>query len=218
MKAIVFDFNGTMFPDGEKHRIVWGEFLEKRLGRTITDEEFLAHAWGPTTDKVLRHFFGEQLGEDEIIRLGEEKEAIYRRLCLEDPETLKLTDGLPEFLDRLKENGAPIAIATGAGLSNLQFYFETFGLARWFSMDRVVYDDGKLPGKPDPAIYIEACALLGVEPGDCAVFEDSSAGLRSAYAAGVGEIIAVSASEPAEALLALPGVSRVIRDFRDVAI
>ena len=32
MKAIVFDFNGTMFLDADKHRVVWREFLEERLG------------------------------------------------------------------------------------------------------------------------------------------------------------------------------------------
>lgn len=215
--AIVFDFNGTMFLDGEKHLRAWREFLETHLGRVIGEQEFLTYAWGPTNDVVLRHFFGE-LTAGEIERLGEEKEAIYRRICLEEPESLKLTDGLPEFLDKLKERDVPIAIATGAGLTNLKFYFETFGLAKWFSMDRVIYDDGRLPGKPDPAIFIEACALLRVEPRDCAVFEDSPAGIRSAHAAGIGEIIALATANPPEVLKALPGVARVIRDFREISI
>ncbi|NLD58567.1 MAG: HAD family phosphatase [Clostridiales bacterium] len=218
MKAIVFDFNGTMFLDGEKHRRAWGEFLERRLGRAIGEQEFLKYAWGPTNDRVLRHFFGEQLTADEIDALGEEKEAIYRRICLEEPETLKLTAGLPEFLDKLREGGVPMAIATGAGIANLRFYFETFGLSRWFPPDRVIYDDGRLPGKPDPAIYIAACALLCVEPKDCTVFEDSLAGIESARAAGIGEIVALATSMPAEALKKMPGVARAIRDFREFSI
>ena len=40
-------------------------------------------------------------------------------------------------------------------------------------------------GKPDPEIYLKAAAMLGVEPGDCIVVEDSSNGVASAKAAGM---------------------------------
>ncbi|MBV4457845.1 HAD-IA family hydrolase [Pseudomonas sp. COR58] len=39
-------------------------------------------------------------------------------------------------------------------------------------------------GKPDPAGYRLAAARLGVEPGDCLVFEDATAGILAAEAAG----------------------------------
>jgi HAD superfamily hydrolase (TIGR01509 family) len=39
-------------------------------------------------------------------------------------------------------------------------------------------------GKPHPEPYERACAALGVDPGDCIVFEDSETGARSGNAAG----------------------------------
>ncbi|WP_085579931.1 MULTISPECIES: HAD-IA family hydrolase [unclassified Pseudomonas] len=39
-------------------------------------------------------------------------------------------------------------------------------------------------GKPDPAGYRLAAERLGVEPGDCLVFEDATAGILAAEAAG----------------------------------
>ncbi len=40
-------------------------------------------------------------------------------------------------------------------------------------------------GKPDPAVYLEGCRLLGVDPREAIAFEDSPVGVQSARAAGV---------------------------------
>ena len=47
IRAIVFDFNGTMFLDTDKQRRSWDEFFLRRIGRPLTDEEFLRGACGP---------------------------------------------------------------------------------------------------------------------------------------------------------------------------
>ena len=108
-----------------------------------------------------------------------------------------------------------MAIATGAGRGNLDFYFDAFHLERWFSRDRVVYDDGTLPGKPAPDVYLRACERINVAPRDCLVVEDAFAGIEAARNAGVEAIVAVTATNPAPALKALPGVKAVIDDYRD---
>ena len=144
-----------------------------------------------------------------------EKEEIYRRLCREDVEGLRLIEGLPEALDRLQARGVPMVIATGAGRENMDFYFEAFHLERWFDWRHVIYDDGTLAGKPDPDVYLRACARLGVAPENCVVVEDSYAGFASANAAKVGAIIAITATNPAGALEKLPGVKAIIDDYRD---
>jgi mannitol-1-/sugar-/sorbitol-6-phosphatase len=40
-------------------------------------------------------------------------------------------------------------------------------------------------GKPDPEGFLKAAAGLGVEPGECVVFEDSGAGIAAGQAAGM---------------------------------
>ena len=110
----------------------------------------------------MRHFSRADWTRRGSRPLTEEKEGIYRRLCREDVERFRLADGLPEALDRLQARGVPMAIATGAGRGNLDFYFEAFHLERWFDWDHVIYDDGTLPGKPAPDVYLRACARLGV--------------------------------------------------------
>lgn len=80
----------------------------------------------------------------------------------------------------------------------------------------MVYDDGTLPGKPAPDVYLRACARLGVAPQDAIIFEDAFAGIASAHAAGAGAIVAITATNPASALANLPGVKAVIDDYRDL--
>jgi sugar-phosphatase len=48
----------------------------------------------------------------------------------------------------------------------------------------LVTSDDVPVGKPDPAGYLRAASLVGVEPADCLVVEDADAGLVAARAAG----------------------------------
>ena len=215
MKALAFDFNGTMYMDTDKHRQAWNLFFQKHIGRPLEEEEFLHYACGPAVENIMRHFFPQVTDAALITALAGEKEEIYRRLCREDVEGLRLIEGLPEALDRLQARGVPMVIATGAGRENMDFYFEAFHLERWFDWRHVIYDDGTLAGKPDPDVYLRACARLGVAPENCVVVEDSYAGFASANAAKVGAIIAITATNPAGALEKLPGVKAIIDDYRD---
>ena len=54
-------------------------------------------------------------------------------------------------------------------------------------------------GKPAPDLFLHAAAQMGVAPGDCAVVEDSPAGIEAARAAGMAVIgfIGGSHAEPA---------------------
>lgn len=54
-------------------------------------------------------------------------------------------------------------------------------------------------GKPDPAPFLLAAQLLGVDPADCLVIEDAPAGLTAAKAAGAARL-AVSTTHPADRL------------------
>ena len=215
MKALAFDFNGTMYMDTDKHRQAWNLFFQKYIGRPLEEEEFLHYACGPAVENIMRHFFPQVTDAARITALAGEKEEIYRRLCREDVEGLRLIEGLPEALDRLQARGVPMVIATGAGRENMDFYFEAFHLERWFDWRHVIYDDGTLAGKPDPDVYLRACERLHMPPRECVVVEDAFAGIAAAQNAGVGAIIAITATNPAGALEKLPGVKAIIDDYRD---
>ena len=52
-------------------------------------------------------------------------------------------------------------------------------------------------GKPAPDPYLRAARLLGRDPRDCVVFEDSAPGIRAARAAGAGLVVGVGAGSAA---------------------
>jgi sugar-phosphatase len=54
-------------------------------------------------------------------------------------------------------------------------------------------------GKPSPEPFLKGAALLGFNPADCLVFEDSPAGISSARSAGM-EVIALQTTYDAEQL------------------
>ncbi len=211
--GVIFDFNGTMFFDGEIQEKSWRIFLDHKIGRMISDEEFQKYVHGCHADLSLAYFLNRSLSREEIEQLSEEKEEVYRRLCLQNREGFKLAEGLVEFLDDLKERKIPFTIATASGLNNLKFFFEYLQLDSWFEFDQVVYDDGFIPSKPDPFIYLKAAENIGILPENCIVFEDAVSGLEAASRAGIGRIIGVSSSMTREQLLQVPGVSETIADY-----
>lgn len=77
----------------------------------------------------------------------------------------------------------------------MEFYLEDLGLKRWFTLDRIVYDEGTLPCKPDPAFYIEAARRLGLTP-RMRHRRDSRTGIQAAVNAGAGRIVAMDRTTP----------------------
>ena len=64
---------------------------------------------------------------------------------------------------------------------------------------RLVTADQVTRGKPHPEPFLAGAALLGVEPAECVVFEDSSSGASAGRDAGC-IVVATTFSHPAESL------------------
>lgn len=56
-------------------------------------------------------------------------------------------------------------------------------------MKTVVYDDGTLPGKPAPDIYLRAAEKIQMPPANCMVIEDAKSGIKSACSAKIGLVV-----------------------------
>ncbi|MCK1991060.1 HAD family phosphatase [Peribacillus muralis] len=191
MKGIIFDFNGTMFLDSHLHEQAWFYMVKKYSPKAISDKDILINIHGRTNKEILTHFISKELTGEEIEKMSFEKEAYYRELCLKNKDELKLTNGLVDMLNQLKASGTPITIATATVKENVEFYFDIFHLEQWFDFDKVTFDDGSFPGKPEPDIFIIAANKLGLIPNECLVIEDAFSGLTAAKKAGIGKIIAI---------------------------
>jgi len=188
IKGAIFDFNGTLFWDTAFHDLAFDIFLEKH-NIQLTGEEKRIKIHGQTNPDIMRSIFGVQLTEKEINDYSQDKELIYRQLCIND---LKFAPSAEDLFDFLKANNIPFTIASSSGIENISFYFANMGLDRWFSLDKVVYNNGTFRGKPYPDGFLAAAKKLQVRPEECAIFEDSVAGIEAAENAGAGKIYIVN--------------------------
>ena len=214
-KGIIFDFNGTLYWDSALHKKAWREYSKILRGKMFTDEEMVKYMFGRTNELIIKYLIGKQPTAEMVEKYGQEKEALYRKMCLDEPEKFHLAKGVIDFLDYLKENDIPRTIATMSDKTNVDFYVENFNLSKWFDIDKIVYSDGKIAGKPAPDIYEIAASNLNLAPKDCIVVEDAISGITSAKDAGIGKIIAICSEEPRELYETIPEVSGIIKDFTE---
>jgi beta-phosphoglucomutase-like phosphatase (HAD superfamily) len=78
-------------------------------------------------------------------------------------------------------------------LGNIEALTEVLGISRFF--DALVSAE-RMPGKPDPAVFLEAARRIGEPPRSCIVIEDSVHGIDAARSAGM-KCIAVTNTHPA---------------------
>lgn len=215
-KGIIFDFNGTLLFDSEKHLEAWREYSKHLRGTPFSDEEMRDYMFGRTNEDIIAYAIGKKPAPELVEKLGLEKEAVYRDMCRNDRENFKLAPHAEEFLEFLVENDIPHTIATMSGIENVEFYIEEFKLEKWFDIDKIVYANGKIPGKPAPDIYLIAAKNLGLTPAECIVVEDAVSGINAAANAGIGKIIAMASMEPVELYKKMPSVGEVITDFEQL--
>ena len=114
---------------------------------------------------------------------------------------LPLLPGAVEVVERLGRRW-PLGLASSSPRRLIDSVLESAGLAQQFKVS--VSTEQVAAGKPSPAVYQTVVQQLGVQPSHAVAIEDSSNGLRSAAAAGLG-VVAVphEAFPPAADALAL---------------
>lgn len=216
MKGIIFDFNGTLFFDSHMHYEAWRIYSKKLRGYEFTDDEMRQKMFGRTNADIIEYAIGEKPTPEMVEKLAKEKEGMYRQMCLKDREHFVLSPCAEKFLDYLKMNNIPMTIATMSEWDNVEFYIKEFNLARWFDLDKIVYSNGKIAGKPAPDIYQIAAKNLNLSPKDCIVVEDAVSGINSAKAAGIGMIIAIASIEDDSLYSSIPCVKQIIHNFDEI--
>lgn len=212
-QAVIFDFNGTMFYDSAYHNQVWKDIYKEYRGVELTDEELASSIHGRNNEKIIEFMTEGKLSQAENEALSKEKEARYRKLCREHPETTVLAPGLIEFLNELKKRNIPFTIASASIKENIDFFISTFHLDTWMDPSLIVYDDGSYPDKV--SMFQTAAKHLQVPIEECLIFEDSDSGIRFAKGAGAKGIIAINSTQDKERYAKFPYVLAVLNDYVD---
>lgn len=187
MKAVLFDFNGTLFFDTGFHLDAWSKIYSEYHEGAVSapDSGFYC---GPCNDVIIQRI-APQLSKEERAKCSAHKEAIYREICMQNPQKLHLSEGAEELFEYLEEKEVLFALATASIRANVDFYYQTFSLDWWFERNLCVYDDGSYADKGE--MQLEAARRLDVNFSDCIVVEDSLTAIGHARKNGAGLVIGI---------------------------
>jgi len=215
-KGIIFDFNGVILWDTQWHIEAWLK-VAKEAGVGLTEKE-IENDFGKTGVEIFKSLLGEELSEAEAQKWTEKKEEIYREIAASKGKLFSLSPGCEELFNLIKARNIPTNIATASIKSNLQFFIDNLHLGKWFDIDKIIYDNGDLPGKPSPVMYQRATKKINLQARDCLIVEDSTMGLASANNAGAGKLIALGPKEKTKKLEQVVGVKKVITQLNEITI
>ncbi|WP_246483374.1 HAD family hydrolase [Alkalicoccobacillus gibsonii] len=179
MKAFIFDMDGVII-DSEPHHVEVEIATAKRYGATITEEDLAEYTGMVSLDMWER--------VKEKHGLTGEVRDIHDHAHTEKLKRLKESDltpikGIPELMKKLSERNIPMAVASSSPRAYIEAVLQKFNIEDDFTS--VISGEEVDQGKPAPDIYLETASVLGVDPKDCVVLEDSHNGARSAKAAGM---------------------------------
>ncbi|MBS4171795.1 HAD family hydrolase [Bacillus sp. FJAT-49736] len=178
MKAVIFDFDGTMV-DTES---LWFEasknILEEEFGFQLPIEKFASFI-GTTDEELLQYYF-EEVGDTFI------KEAFTEKLeatLNEKSKDLGLRPGFLTFFQQVKNAGLKIGMATSSSRAWVEPFLRKFQILEDF--DVICTRDDVEKVKPDPKLYLLALEKLAVKAEEAIAIEDSVNGSAAAIKAGI---------------------------------
>lgn len=197
LKAVIFDVDGTLLDTERIYMQAWKDAAAE-LGYVITDE--LLRKTRAINVKDAARIFETEIGNGfsyEKTRVGRVRiaEEIIKR------ESPILKPGVAELLDWLTKNGIRLSVASSTHLKGTKEHLAESRILERFEV--VVGGDMVTKGKPNPDIFLKAAELLGLEPAECIVVEDSPAGIRAAYSAGMKAVLVPDQAAITEEIIAM---------------
>ncbi len=204
-KAFLFDLNGTMIDDMQYHIKAWYRILNE-LGANISKERVKEECYGKNNELLERVFPG-RFTKQEKDQLSLEKEKQYQA---EFKPRLKLIDGLDDLLKKTHEAGIKMAIGSAAIMFNIDFVLDGLNIRNYF--DVLISADDVTLSKPDPETFLKCAEKLGVDAGDCLVFEDAPKGVEAAMHANM-KVVVITTMHTKEEFVAYQNILYFIDDF-----
>ena len=190
-EGVLLDLDGTLVDSiaaVERSWIRWcGEFG--------VDPTRLRGMHGVTAANVIEGLLPPEVREQAHLRI--------REIEVADVDDIVVLPGAAELLRALADASVPTAIVTSGTRDLAEARIAATGLLH---PPVVVTASDVERGKPWPDPWLLGARLLGVDPGECVVIEDSMAGLRAAREAGCRGLVAVTSTTAPDELATLAGL------------
>jgi putative hydrolase of the HAD superfamily len=182
VRALLFDFDGTMLETESSSYGAWRELLGEH-GYELTPDTWSA-AVGTIGAVDPVGLLEAHLGETVDARALRTRQAErHREMLLEEV----LRPGVHEVAEEARRRGLHTAIVTSASERWVREHLGRLGLEDDWELIVAANGDPQR-AKPNPLLYEEALDQLGVAPEEALAIEDSPPGVAAAKAAGITTI------------------------------
>ena len=178
-RALIFDCDGVLVDREPISNRVFCELLAE-AGVSMTVEQSTRTYVGMTLPMIVARVRSDH--GDAAADLVERE--LTRRIVAAFERELRPMPDIDRVLERSPQ---PRAVASSSNLDRLFGAIRCADLGRWFG-EHIYSAVMVAHPKPAPDLFLLAAERLGVRPSECVVFEDSSAGVRAAVAAGMTPI------------------------------
>lgn len=177
IKAILFDADGTLMDSIASWRKALRTVLERR-GFPYSEEDFQVLI--PLTTKEGGAYLKEKYGFAET---GDEIAAEYLGLVEGFYATeVELKKGVREALEYYAGKGIPMAIVTSSERILIEAACKRHGISQYFQGLYICSELGT--SKRNPDIFVNTAKILGAQPAEALVYEDSDYAIETAVKAG----------------------------------
>lgn len=233
LEGAVFDLDGVVTRTAGVHARAWKQLFDAYLRRRAEatgdpfvpfdiDADYRGHVDGRPRYEGVAAFLasrGIELprgdpddppGAETICGLGNDKNRHFRAQVAE--QGVEVFDGAVRFIDALRARGVVCCMVSSS--KNCRLILDTVGLTDRFAViiDGATAAERGLPGKPAPDTFVAAARDAGLEPGQCAVFEDALVGVAAGRAGGFALVVGVDQGTGPDALRA-HGADEVVNDL-----
>lgn len=203
VRGAIFDLDGVITDTSEFHYLAWKQLADEE-GVPFDREANEALRGVSRRDSLLRLLNGRSVTEAQFQEMMDRKNRHYLELI----QTITPEHLLPGVLDLLDElRAAGIKIALGSSSKNATEVLERLGILD--RMDAIADGHCTTNAKPAPDIFLYAADQLHLDPQDCVVFEDATAGVEAAMRAGMWSIGLGPEDRVGAASIVLPNLAHV---------
>ncbi|MEM5476181.1 HAD family phosphatase [Pacificibacter sp. AS14] len=178
-KLVIFDCDGVLVDSEPPTLELLRDELEHhglKLTMAQVDADYMGVAMADIAKKARAN--GAALPDGWV-------DEIYAKMFEKLKKGVPLIAGIESALDALDAAGIPYAVGSNGPMEKMDITLGAHPALFERLKGRIFSAHDCKAGKPDPELFLKAAAVMGVEPKDCVVVDDSVAGATAGLRAGM---------------------------------
>lgn len=234
LRAGIFDLDGVITDTATLHFMAWKALFDKYLKarsntfHEFTHDDYLNFVDGmPRYDGVRKFLASRDIqipegtpeddsGQETVCGLGNQKNHEFVEML--QRQAPKVFDTTIQLIQRLRKEGIKTGVISSS--EHCGVILKQVALDDLFDtqVEGQLSKKLGLPGKPDPAIFLEAAKRLDVTPETAFIVEDAIAGVQAGKAGGFKLVIGIDRKGTVRSAMQDKGANVVVSDLGEITL